>query len=87
MERLAHVLEAHGFEPSVEGLEIAMRRCPFADVARESPAVVCGIHRGLVQGVLEETASPLALRDLQVFPRPGVCVLRLGDEERAGTPD
>jgi predicted ArsR family transcriptional regulator len=87
VERLARVLEAHGFEPNVEGLEIAMRRCPFADVARESPAVVCGIHRGLVQGVLEETESPLALRDLQVFPRPGVCVLRLGDEGMAGAPD
>jgi predicted ArsR family transcriptional regulator len=63
-----------------------MQRCPFADLARESPAIVCGIHRGLVEGVLEETSSTLALRDLQVFPQPGVCVLRLGENERAGAP-
>ena len=72
---------------SADDAVAALRRLPFADVARESPAVVCGIHRGLVQGVLEETESPLALRDLQVFPRPGVCVLRLGDEGMAGAPD
>jgi len=74
---LARVLGEHGFEPHVDGLHVTMRRCPFADLARESPAVVCGIHRGLVEGALEEASSTLTVRDLQVFPRPGVCVLRL----------
>ena len=74
---LARVLGEHGFEPRVEGLDVTMHRCPFADLARESPAVVCGIHRGLVEGALEEASSTLTVRDLQVFPRPGVCVLRL----------
>ena len=84
---LARVLGEHGFEPLVDGLDVTMRRCPFADVARESPAVVCGIHRGLVEGMLEEASSTLTVRDLQVFPRPGVCVLHLGRHEGAGAPD
>jgi predicted ArsR family transcriptional regulator len=84
VDGLARVLDVHGFEPRVDGLELTMRRCPFVDLAQESPAVVCGIHRGLVQGVLEATSSELELRDLQVFPRPGVCVLHLGDGDRAG---
>ena len=71
----------------MDGLDVTMRRCPFADLARESPAVVCGIHRGLVEGVLEEASSTLTVRDLQVFPRPGVCVLHLGRHEGAGAPD
>ena len=83
---LARVLADHGFEPHVDGLDVTMRRCPFADLARESPAVVCGVHRGLVEGVLEDTSSTLTLRDLQVFPRPGVCVLRLQDRERPRPP-
>ena len=84
---LARVLGDHGFEPHVDGLDVTMRRCPFADLARESPAVVCGIHRGLVEGVLEEASSTLVVRDLQVFPRPGVCVLRLRGQDGAGAPD
>ena len=47
VDGLARVLDAHGFEPRVDGLEVTMQRCPFADLARESPAVVCGVHRGL----------------------------------------
>ena len=83
---LARLLGDHGFEPHVDGLDVTMRRCPFADLARETPAVVCGIHRGLVEGALEEASSTLTVRDLQIFPRPGVCVLRLGgpDETQLG---
>jgi predicted ArsR family transcriptional regulator len=77
MRRLVHVLEEHGLEPQAQGLDVTMTRCPFADLARESPEVVCGIHRGLVEGVLEEAGSALAVERLDVFPRPGVCVLGL----------
>ena len=79
MSRLVHVLEEHGFEPRAEGLDVTMARCPFADLARESPEVVCGIHRGLVEGVLAEAGSALGVERLDVFPRPGVCVLALAE--------
>ena len=79
LSRLVHVLEEHGFEPRAEGLDVTMARCPFADLARESPEVVCGIHRGLVEGVLDQAGSTLAVERLDVFPRPGVCVLGLLD--------
>jgi predicted ArsR family transcriptional regulator len=85
VEGLARVLDERGFEPRVDGLEVMMNRCPFADLAPESPAVVCGMHRGLVEGVLAEAGSRLAVDELDVFPRPGVCVLRL--REGAGAPD
>jgi predicted ArsR family transcriptional regulator len=82
---LARVLGERGFEPRVDGLEVTMRRCPFADLARESPAVVCGIHRGLVEGALDAAGSTLVVDELDVFPRPGVCVLRLRDRAAAAT--
>jgi predicted ArsR family transcriptional regulator len=84
--RLARVLAERGFEPRVDGLEVTMHRCPFADLAQESPAVVCGIHRGLAEGALAETGSTLTVGDLEVFPRPGVCVLRLREREGTGAP-
>ena len=55
----------------------------LAELARESPAVVCGMHRGLVEGVLEAQLG-LEVNELEVFARPDVCVLRL---RAAGAPD
>jgi predicted ArsR family transcriptional regulator len=78
---VVRVLDQHGFEPRAEGLQVTMERSPFADLARESPEVVCGIHRGLVEGVLAEAGSTLVVERLEVFPRPGVCVLRLGETD------
>jgi predicted ArsR family transcriptional regulator len=86
VESLARVLDERGFETRVDGLEVTMQRCPFADLARESPAVVCGMHRGLVEGALAEGGSTLAVDELEVFPQPGVCVLRLREREGAGRP-
>jgi predicted ArsR family transcriptional regulator len=77
VDRLVGVLRERGFEPQADGLDVTMRRCPFADLARESPGVVCAMHRGLVDGVLREVGSELAVAALEVFPRPDVCVLRL----------
>jgi predicted ArsR family transcriptional regulator len=77
VDRLVGVLRERGFEPEADGLDVTMRRCPFADLARESPGVVCAMHRGLVEGVLSEVGSELAVAELAVFPRPDVCVLKL----------
>lgn len=77
LETVVGVLRERGFEPEADGLEVTMRRCPFADLARESPEVVCGVHRGLVDGVLSEVGSELTVAELRVHPRPDVCVLAL----------
>ena len=31
--------------------------CPYADVVRENPAVVCTLHKGIVGGVLEHLGT------------------------------
>jgi predicted ArsR family transcriptional regulator len=40
--------------------------CPFRDLAEANPTVVCGLHRGLVQGFVDEMgdAQVLAFRSL-----------------------
>jgi predicted ArsR family transcriptional regulator len=73
----AGLLEEQGFEPTVAGRAIEMRRCPFHDLAETNPEVVCAVHRGLISGALAELGSPLEVEALEVFPRPGVCVARL----------
>jgi len=66
----------HGFAPVAEGREVAMRRCPFPDLARTSPEVVCGVHRGLVDRACSKASAPglLGSRSSRSFPDPNVCI-------------
>lgn len=71
------LLAEQGFEPLAAGRHVEMHRCPFHDLAETVPEVVCAVHRGIVDGMLEELGSPLAVAELEVFPRPDLCVARL----------
>ena len=74
---LARVTDEQGFAPVIEGTEIHMRRCPFHDLAEQTPEIVCGVHRGIVSGALAELGSDLEMDGLDVFVRPDLCVARL----------
>ena len=61
---LTDVMSALGFQPVVERrddgrLSCTLRNCPYRDAARESQAVVCNLHRGLLRGLLDQI-SPAA---------------------------
>jgi predicted ArsR family transcriptional regulator len=58
--RMHDALAALGFRPARERdpadparLAYRLRRCPYRDAVRERPALVCGLHRGLTQGLLD----------------------------------
>ena len=36
---------------------IAFTHCPFADLARANPDLVCGLHRGMVEGFVEQSGG------------------------------
>jgi predicted ArsR family transcriptional regulator len=74
---VTRVLDEQGFAPVAEGTEIQMRRCPFHDLAEQTPEIVCGVHRGIVSGALAELGSDLEVDRLDVFVRPDLCVARL----------
>lgn len=59
---------------------IALRRCPLLDAARRYPTVVCQVHLGIVEGMLERLGAPtLRGLDLNPFAEPGACRLFLPD--------
>ena len=82
--KLAAALEEIGFAPEVvaesAGYRIRLRQCPFREVAEQHPDVVCAMHLGLLQGVLEQSRAPVSADDLQPFAEPGSCVARLAVE-------
>ena len=54
------IFAALGFQPevSVEGdtAQCRLCNCPYRDSVRENPDVVCTLHRGITQGVLDVLA-------------------------------
>ena len=69
-DSLVPILAAQGFTPEEQDDGIALRTCPLLASARQRPAVVCGIHQGLIDAVSPEAWS------LEPFALPGACLLR-----------
>jgi predicted ArsR family transcriptional regulator len=61
LEALVSDLDRLGFDPFVtdhhddpDAAVVAFGHCPFADLAVAHPDLVCGLHRGLVAGFVDE---------------------------------
>lgn len=83
VDRLQRLLEAVGFEPetvrdaSGDTVVVTLHHCPFREVAVRRTDVVCALHRGLMEGALEEVCSPWRAAALVPFVEPTLCVARL----------
>lgn len=69
------VLEAHGFEPRIDGASVTLANCPFHTLAQEHTELVCGMNRCLLDGLLDGLA-PTGLSAV-VNPAPAQCCVRL----------
>ena len=73
------LLQEWGYTPdlSVSGREgdvtLTLQDCPFLDLARVHPEVVCGVHRGLLKGALEAAGETDAGVSLRPFVGPTTC--------------
>ena len=68
------LLARHGFEPGADGRDVELRNCPFHQLARAHPDLVCGMTLGLLSGLLDGLGSDLTARP---DPGPGHCCVRL----------
>ncbi len=85
VDNLVRHLADGGFEPSpTERGAIELLNCPFAGVASKDPAVVCELHRGLIDGYLS-AQSPGLVGDLRLRdPQKGGCRVKVGGPARDG---
>ena len=78
---LTGTLEEIGFAPQAvaDGAQhqIQLRRCPFREVAENHQDVVCELHFGLMQGVLDQMRAPVTVDRLQPFAEPALCIAYL----------
>ncbi|WP_405179803.1 transcriptional regulator [Nocardia sp. NBC_01377] len=67
---------------------IKMTACPLRDLARTHSEVVCGVHLGLINEVLDRNGSRGAVNvRLQPFVEPELCVVRLELTAARRTPE
>jgi len=86
---IGRALAALGFAPRrhFDGAitRYELRTCPYAEAVRENPAVVCTLHRGVVQGVLKSLGSDAELTGF--VPRPpdiAGCIVEITETSEAG---
>lgn len=82
---LAELLDREGFEAEQHGDQVEMRRCPFYALAESSPQVICTLHHGLLDGVVDEERSEQTVDRLDPFVEPGLCVAHLRRARRPVT--
>ena len=80
LERVVRMLDDIGFQPELVagGSEIRLRHCPFHELARDRPEVVCSIHLGLIRGALQQLGAPEEALRLVPFVTPTLCVVEIG---------
>lgn len=75
LERSAEVLADRGYEPAMDEDSLVLRNCPFDLLAREHTALVCGINRDYVGGVLDGLGCDHTRARLD--PAPDRCCVRV----------
>jgi len=56
---------------------MGMRRCPLYALAETNPEIVCTLHRGMIDGALEQVGSRAHVEQLDVFVEPSLCAARV----------
>ncbi|MEV4701864.1 helix-turn-helix domain-containing protein [Actinoplanes sp. NPDC049316] len=94
VDTVSTVLDGLGFSPrrlSAEPgdpVELHLHTCPFLELVGQNPDAMCGLHAGVVQGVLESRGGDGDGTVLEPFGAPHACVVRLPGLRRraAGEP-
>lgn len=83
VDAVTRVLHGLGFDPRRQpgpsgcaSVEVHLRTCPFLDLVGQNPDAMCGLHVGVVQGVLEHHGAD-GDAILEPFGAPDACVVRL----------
>lgn len=80
-QQLVGALDSLGFAPEAKTAggkrQILLHHCPFRESAGKHQDVVCGVHLGLMQGMLAELDAPIATDRLDPFVEPNLCIARL----------
>lgn len=78
---ISELMDELGFAPDrPDDSTMVLRRCPFADLARDNQDLVCTTHLGIVRGALSAMGADLEATELRPFADDGtVCTVHFSD--------
>jgi predicted ArsR family transcriptional regulator len=89
-ENVMAVLAALGFNPRLvprhpadPTVELHLMTCPYLDLVRAHPDAMCGLHAGIITGLLRAAGKPGDAAVLEPFAAPDACVVRIQRSGRA----
>jgi predicted ArsR family transcriptional regulator len=92
-DTVIEVLRGLGFDPQRQPatadagtVEVRLPTCPFLDLVGQNPDAMCGLHLGVVRGVLDEVGASSGGAVLEPFGAPAACVVRLQSAGHGGSP-
>ena len=62
-------------------MPLAVRHCPFLELAAGRQEIVCPVHLGLMRGALEGWGAPVRAEALEPFAEPDRCLVHLSAVE------
>jgi predicted ArsR family transcriptional regulator len=69
-------LASYGYEPyRIDDQTISLRNCPFHNLSRRAPDLVCGLNREFIDGLLRGLGNESVEAALE--PTPGECCVKL----------
>ncbi|WP_433386084.1 helix-turn-helix transcriptional regulator [Micromonospora sp. KLBMP9576] len=77
------VLDGLGFSPrrqppdTTGAVQVHLHTCPFLELVGQNPDAMCGLHLGVVRGILERDGISDDSVVLEPFGAPAACVVRL----------
>jgi predicted ArsR family transcriptional regulator len=91
VDTVTAVLTGLGFDPrrqsatpGADSVDMHLHTCPFLELVGQNPDAMCGLHAGVVRGVLEQRGVPGEATMLEPFGAPGACVVHLPVPQRRG---
>lgn len=78
-----HRLRARGSQQGTNPTDTAAS-LPVREAAANNREVVCGVHLGLMQGLLSELNAPITAHQLDAFVEPSLCITRLAARDNDG---
>jgi predicted ArsR family transcriptional regulator len=91
MRRAERALEEIGYRPERRKDVVRLRNCPFHDLVRESPQMVCAMNRALLAGVVAGLGTKASGTEGRIVaesdPDDGACCVRLRLVGSPGRPE
>jgi predicted ArsR family transcriptional regulator len=94
VEAVVSVLDGLGFSPRRQPpgpdagtATVHLHTCPFLDLVGRNADAMCGLHAGVVRGVLEHNGVPTEPMVLEPFGAPTACVVRVPISPELSTED